>query len=465
MTTTSYDAIVIGAGQAGPFLAVRLAKTGKRVALVEREHLGGTCVNDGCIPTKTLVASARAAHVVRRAADYGVHVDGPLRVDMKEVKARKDRVVGQSIESLKKWIAGTADLTLVWGQARFTGPHAIEVNGATLTAPQIFLNVGGRAVLPQWEGIGDVPVLTNTTMMALDTLPEHLIVAGGSYIGLEFAQMYRRFGARVTVVEYGDRLIAREDPEVSREVQAILAREGVEFHFSVQSAKVSRGAGGQGVRVAFDSGGSAHALEGSHLLAAVGRKANTDDLGLDKAGVAVDARGFIVVDDELRTSVPGVWALGDANGKGAFTHTSFNDQQIVADNLLEGAKRRVQDRITAYALFIDPPLGRVGLSEAEVRARGKPALVGVMPMTRVGRAKERGETQGFMKVLVDAESERILGASLLCIEGDEIVHCLLDVMAAGASYKVVERAVHIHPTVSELIPTLLGELKPLAAAP
>ena len=464
-TTTSYDAIVIGAGQAGPSLAVRLAKAGMRTALVEREHLGGTCVNDGCIPTKTLVASARAAHVVRLAADYGVHFDGPMRVDMKEVKARKDRVVAQSIESLTKWIAATANLTLVWGQARFTGPHAVEVDGATLTAPQIFLNVGARPVLPQWDGIADVPVLTNTTMMALDTLPEHLIVAGGSYIGLEFAQMYRRFGARVTVVEYADRLIAREDPEVSREVQAILEREGVAFHFSVQSAEVTRGSGGRGVRVAFAAGGSAHALEGSHLLAAVGRKANTDDLGLDKAGIATDARGYIVVDDELRTSVPGVWALGDANGKGAFTHTSYNDHQIVAANLLEGGKRRVQDRISAYALFIDPPLGRVGMSEAEVRKRGKPALVGVMPMTRVGRARERGETQGFMKVLVDAKSERILGASLLCIEGDEIVHSLLDVMAADASYKVIERAVHIHPTVSELIPTLLGELKPLAAAP
>jgi pyruvate/2-oxoglutarate dehydrogenase complex dihydrolipoamide dehydrogenase (E3) component len=464
-TTTSYDAIVIGAGQAGPFLAVRLAKAGKRTALIEREHLGGTCVNDGCIPTKTLVASARTAHVARRAADYGVQVGGAVTVDMKAVKARKDRVVGESIESLTNWIAATANLTLVWGQARFTGPHAVEVNGATLTAPLIFLNVGGRPVLPQWDGIADVPVLTNTTMMALDSLPEHLIVAGGSYVGLEFAQMYRRFGARVTVVEYGDRLIAREDAEVSREVQAILEREGIAFHFSVQSAKVTHGAGGQGVRIAFSAGGSAHELEGSHLLAAVGRKANTDDLGLDKAGIATDARGFIVVDDELRTNVTGVWALGDANGKGAFTHTSFNDHQIVAANLLHGGKRRVQDRITAYALFIDPPLGRVGMSEAEVRARGKPALVGVMPMTRVGRAKERGETQGFMKVLVDAESERILGASLLCIEGDEAVHSLLDVMAADASYKVIRHAVHIHPTVSELIPTLFGELKPLAAAP
>jgi pyruvate/2-oxoglutarate dehydrogenase complex dihydrolipoamide dehydrogenase (E3) component len=461
MATTSYDAIVIGAGQAGPFLAVRLAKCGMRTALVEREHLGGTCVNDGCIPTKTLVASARTAHVARRAADYGVRIEGPVSVDMQAVKARKDGVVAQSIEGLSKWIADTANLTLVWGQARFTGPRAIEVNGEALEAPQVFINVGSRPTLPQWQGIADVPVLTNTSMMAIDTLPEHLIIAGGSYIGLEFAQMYRRFGARVTVVEYGDRLIAREDRDVSREVQAILEREGIAFHFGVQSAKVTKGSGGRGVRVSFDASGSARDLEGSHLLAAVGRKPNTDDLGLDKAGIATDARGYITVDDELRTSVAGVWALGDANGRGAFTHTSFNDHEIVAANLLHGKHRRVSDRLTAYALFIDPPLGRVGMSEAEVLARGRPALVGVMPMTRVGRAKERGETQGFMKVLVDAESERILGASLLCIEGDEIVHSLLDVMAADASYKVIEHAVHIHPTVSELIPTLLGTLVPL----
>ncbi|MDQ6638513.1 MAG: FAD-containing oxidoreductase [Pseudomonadota bacterium] len=461
--TTSYDAIVIGSGQAGPFLAVRLAQAGMRTALVEREHLGGTCVNNGCVPTKTLVASARTAHVARRAAEYGVDIGGPVSVDMKAVKARKDRVVADSIRGLTKWLAATPGLTLTWGHARFAASNAVEVNGERLEAPRIFINVGARPVLPSWTGIGAVAVLTNVSMMELDTLPKHLIIAGGSYIGLEFAQMYRRFGSRVTVVEYGERLIAREDPEVSREVRAILEREGIEFHFSVQSASVAPGAGGSGVRVAFDAAGSTREVVGSHLLAAVGRKPNTDDLGLERAGIAVDARGFITVDDELRTSVPGVWALGDANGRGAFTHTSFNDHQIVADNLLHGGKRKVSDRLSAYALFIDPPLGRVGMSEAEVRARGKPALVGVMPMTRVGRARERGETEGFMKVLVDAASERILGASLLCIEGDEIVHSLLDVMAADASYKVIERAVHIHPTVSELIPTLLGQLSPLPA--
>jgi pyruvate/2-oxoglutarate dehydrogenase complex dihydrolipoamide dehydrogenase (E3) component len=463
--TRSYDAIVIGSGQAGPSLAVRLAKAGMRTALVEREHLGGTCVNDGCIPTKTLIASARTAHVARRAADYGVHVGAPVSVDMKAVKARKDGVVAESVDGLAKWIGATANLTLVWGHARFTGAHTIEVNGETLAAPKIFINVGARAVLPKWPGIGDVPVLNNTSMMAVDTLPGHLLIVGGSYIGLEFAQMYRRFGAHVTVLEYGERLIAREDPEVSREIQAILEREGVRFRFSVRDARVAPGKEGQGVRVTIDPAGAADEIEGSHLLAAVGRRPNTDDLGLDKAGIGTDGRGYITVDDELRTSVEGVWALGDANGRGAFTHTSYNDFQIVAANLLDGGKRRVSDRIGCYALFIDPPLGRVGMSEAEVRARGKPALVATMAMAHVGRARERGETQGFMKVLVDAESERILGVSLLGIEGDEVAHCLLDVMAAGVSYKAVRDAVHIHPTVSELIPTLLESLAPLAAAP
>ena len=461
---TSLDAIIIGSGQAGPFLAAKLAAAGMRTALIEREHLGGTCVNDGCMPTKTLVASARAAHMARRAADYGVSLVGGVAVDMKVVKARKDRIVSQSIQNLTQWLTDMPNLRLVRGHARFTAAHAVQVYGEVLEAPKIFINVGGRAVLPDWPGLHGVPMLTNTTILELDTLPDHLLVVGGSYIGLEFAQMYRRFGARVTVLEAADRLIAREDPEVSHEVQAMLEAEGVKFHLGVRGAQAMALPGGAGMRVAFTAAGVAHRVEASHALAAVGRRPNTDDLGLQCTAITTDAHGFIHVDDQLRTNVAGVWALGDVNGRGAFTHTSYNDHEIVAANLLGGAPRSVTERIPAYALFTDPPLGRIGMNEAEVRASGRPALVGVLPMTRVGRAKERGETQGFMKVLVDAQSERILGAALLCIEGDEIVHSLLDLMYAGASYKVAQRATHIHPTVSELIPTLLGQLVPLEAA-
>jgi len=461
---TSFDAIVIGSGQAGPFLATRLAGAGMKTALIEREHLGGTCVNDGCIPTKTLLASARTAHVARRAALYGVNVGGPVTVDMAAVKARKDRIVGQSVDNLSKWLHETENLTLIWGHARFAGPHSVQVGANVYEAPKIFINVGGHAVLPDWPGLRNVPVLTNTTMMGLDTLPEHLVVIGGSYIGLEFAQMYRRFGSKVTVVEQGDRLIAREDADVSHEIQAVLEREGVRFHLSVPCAKVTSTNGGARIRLALTSGRTAYELEASHVLAAVGRRPNTADLGLDRAGIATDGRGYIKVDDQLRTTAAGVWALGDVNGRGAFTHTAYNDHEIVVANLFDEEPRRVSDRIPAYALFTDPPLGRVGMTEAEARASGRRVLAGLMPMSRGGRAKERGETQGFMKVVVDADSERILGAALLCIEGDEIVHSLLDVMAAGASYKVIQRAMHIHPTVSELIPTLLGKLTELGSA-
>ena len=457
--TERFDAIVIGAGQAGPSLAVRLAQSGRKTAVIERTRIGGTCVNNGCIPTKTLIASARAAHVARRGGDYGVRIDSPVRVDMAAVKARKDGVVKASVDSLTRWLGGTRGLAYIEGHARFESPRTVRVGERLLEAEQFFLNVGGRASIPDMPGIHDVPYLDNSSMMGVDFLPEHLLVVGGSYIGLEFAQMYRRFGSRVTVVEMGPRLIGREDDEVSKAIQEILEVEGIAFRLNAECVALARRGGGVEMKVSCDE--EPREIAGSHVLLAVGRVPNTSDLGLDKAGVTTDKRGFVQVDDELRTEVPHIWALGDANGRGAFTHTSYNDYEIVAANLLDGEKRKVTDRIPTYALFIDPPLGRAGLTEREVRAAGRKALVATMPMKRVGRARERGETQGFMKVLVDAQTERILGAALLGIEGDEIVHTLLDAMYAGARYTVIQRAMHIHPTVAELIPTLLSGLKPL----
>ena len=455
---TRFDAIVVGAGQSGPSLAVRLAQSGQNVALIEREHLGGTCVNDGCIPTKTLVASARVAYLARRATDFGVHVGG-VSVDMKAVKARKDAVVGQSIDGLTSWLEGTPNLTLFRGEGSFTGDHEVMVNGEALTAPKIFINTGCRPVIPEWPGLTDVPYLTNTSMMGLDVLPAHLIIAGGSYIGLEFAQMYRRFGSQVTVLEYGERLIGREDPDVSEAVRLILEGEGIEVRLGVRDFAVAGMAGA--IRLTATIDGAPISLDGSHLLLAVGRKPNVEALELEAAGVALDARGYIAVDDSLQTNVAGIWAIGDVNGRGAFTHTSYNDYEIVAGDLLDGDGRRVSDRIQAYALYIDPPLARIGMNAVDARKSGRRVLKGYLPMARVGRARERGETEGFMQVLIDAETKLILGAALLGIEADEVVHCLLDVMYAKAPYTVIQRAVHIHPTVSELVPTMLGDLKPL----
>jgi len=457
--TERYDAIVIGTGQSGPSLAVRLANAGRKTAIIERKLFGGTCVNVGCIPTKTLIASARAAHVARNGADYGVAIEGRITVDMMRVKARKDAVVRQSNEGVTQWLRNTPNLTVLEGHARLEGPRTIRVNGRLLEAAQIFLNVGGRATVPDMPGIAEVGYLTNSGMMDVNFLPEHLVIIGGSYIGLEFAQMYRRFGSRVTVVEMGPRLIAREDEEVSAAIQKILESEGVEIRLNAKCVTVAKR--GNGVAVDLSCEGGPPQVTGSHLLLAVGRVPNTNDLGLEKAGVKTDPRGYIVVDDELRTNVPGIWALGDANGRGAFTHTSYNDYEIVAANLLDGGHRRVTDRIPAYALYIDPPLGRAGMTEREARASGRKALAAKMMMSRVGRARERGETQGFMKILVDAQTRLILGAALLGIEADEAIHSILDVMYAGAPYTVIQNAVHIHPTVTELIPTLLADLKPL----
>ncbi len=457
--TEHFDAIVIGTGQAGPALAVRLAAAGRKTAILERKRIGGTCVNVGCIPTKTLIASARAAHVARRGQDFGVMINGEVRIDMARVKARKDEIVAQSNHGVTNWIRKAPNVTLIEGHGRFESPRTIRVNDRLLEAPEIFINTGGRPTVPTMQGLADVPYLTSTGMMDIDFLPDHLIVVGGSYIGLEFAQMYRRFGSRVTVVEMAPRIVAREDHEVSTGIQTMLEREGIAFRLNAQCLRMDKRGGGIGVHVSCEQ--EPREIAGSHVLLAVGRDPNTHDLGLDRAGVATNARGFIEVDDELRTSAPGIWALGDVNGRGAFTHTAYNDYEIVAANLLEGDRRRVSDRITVYALFTDPPLARVGMTEREVRVTGRPALVGKMMMARVGRARERSETQGFMQVLVDVETKRILGAALLGIEADEAIHCIIDVMAAGQPYTAISRTVHIHPTVAELIPTLLGSLQPL----
>ncbi|MBO9710716.1 MAG: FAD-containing oxidoreductase [Caulobacter sp.] len=455
----SFDAIIVGAGQAGPSLAGRLTAAGWTVALVERKDFGGTCVNTGCMPTKTLVASAYAAHLARRAADYGVVLDGPVGVDMKAVHARARKVTLDARSNIEKWLRGMKGCTVVQGHARFEGPNTLRVGDEVLTAPRIFLNVGGRANAPDMPGLDQIEYLTNVGMMAVETLPRHLVIVGGSYIGLEFAQMYRRFGAEVTVVEMGPRLIGREDPEISDAVREILEAEGVNIRLNAECISFSPREEGVCVHVTCQDG--APQVVGSHVLLAIGRKPNTDDLGLDKAGVELDKRGYVVVDDTLRTSNPGVWAMGDCNGRGAFTHTAYNDFEIIAANLLDDDPRKVSDRITCYGLFIDPPLGRVGMTEAEARATGRPLLVGRRPMTRVGRAVEKGETQGFMKVVVDAETQAVLGAAILGLNGDEAIHGMIDVMYAKAPYTVVQRAVHIHPTVSELVPTMLGELKPL----
>ena len=454
-----YDAIIIGAGQAGPPLAERLGRAGYRTAIIERHLLGGTCVNVGCIPTKTLVGSARIAWAARQAAEFGVVIDGPVGVDMKRVKARKDEVAGGSNAGVTAWVDGMKNVTLIRGHARFTGPRALTVNDQTLTADRVFIDVGARARVPDFPGIDSIDYLTNSSMMEVDFLPEHLLIVGGSYIGLEFAQMYRRFGAEVTVVEMQDRLIAREDADVSNAVREILEGEGVNIRLAAECLAFEPGP--MGVRMNIDCAIDSTPLDGSHVLLAVGRVPNTHDLGLDLAGIETDERGFITVDDELRTTADGVWALGEVNGQGAFTHTSYNDFEIVAANLLDEDERLVSDRIPCYGLFIDPPLGRVGMTESQVRASGRRALIGTRPMSRVGRAREFGDTRGFMKILVDADTEEILGASLLGLSGDEAVHALLDVMYAGMPYTVISRAVHIHPTVSELIPTVLQGLTQL----
>jgi pyruvate/2-oxoglutarate dehydrogenase complex dihydrolipoamide dehydrogenase (E3) component len=458
----NYDAIIIGTGQAGPSLAARFAAAGMAVAIIERHKFGGTCVNTGCIPTKTLIASAYAAHVARRGAEYGFalngDVQGDVRVNMKRVKARKDEIAGRSSRGVEKGLRGLKNCTVIQGHARFQSPRTVVVNDEILQADKVFINVGGRASIPAIPGIDEVPFLTNSSMMDIDFLPEHLVIVGGSYVGLEFAQMYRRFGSEVTIVEMGPRLIGREDEDLSQAVREILEMEGIRVRANAKCISLAK----RDSRIAVSVECDKDPLEvfGTHVLLAAGRTPNTNDLGIDQAGVATDERGYVIVDDQLQTNVPGIWALGDCNGRGAFTHTSYNDYEIVADNLFNGDHRRVSDRIQAYALYTDPPLGRCGMTDAEIRKSGRTARAVKYPMSRVSRAFEKGETQGFIKIAVDAETKQILGAAILGTGGDEVIHVLLDIMYAKAPYTVVRRAMHIHPTVAEYLPAILAKLEP-----
>src|SRR5215469_5508721 len=454
-----FDAIIIGTGQAGPPLAVRFAGAGKTVAIIERDKFGGTCVNTGCTPTKTLVASAYAVHVARRGAEYGFDI-GDVRVDMKRVKARKDAVSGRSSKGVEGWLRGLTNCTVIQGQARFHSSNTVTVNDEVLEADKIYINVGARARIPDMPGIHDVPFLTNSSIMDIDFLPEHFIIVGGSYVGLEFAQIYRRFGSEVTIVEMGPRLIGRGDEDVCHAVREILEAEVIPIRLNAKCVSLGKRDGG--VAVHMECRENPKEVAGTHVLLAVGRVPNTSDLGLERAGVTTDQHGYIIVDDQLQTNVPGIWALGDCNGRGAFTHTSYNDYEIVADNLFKSDHRRVSDRIPAYALYIDPPLGRCGMTDLEIRKSGRRVLAAKYPMIGVSRAYEKGETQGFIKISVDAETKLILGAAILGVSGDEVIHVLLDVMYAKAPYTVIERAMHIHPTVAEFLPTILSKLEPFA---
>jgi pyruvate/2-oxoglutarate dehydrogenase complex dihydrolipoamide dehydrogenase (E3) component len=455
----NFDAVIVGTGQAGPPLAARLTASGMKVAVIEENKFGGTCINNGCTPTKAMVASAYAAHLAQRAADFGVALDGTPRINMQRVKARKDDIVRQFREGVERRLRSLRDVTIYRGHARFTDKNTIRVGDELLAGGNIFLDVGGRPRIPDMPGISTVPYLTSVTMMDLEAVPEHLLVIGGSYVGLEFAQMLRRFGSRVTIVEMSKRLLSREDDDVSLAIQDFLTAEDIQLRLSAECISLQKTQ--QGLSVGLDCGEGAKREDGTHLLLAVGRAPNTADLGLSAAGVETDSHGYVTVAEDLRTSNPRVWALGDCNGKGAFTHTAYNDYEIVADNLLSNAGRKYTDRVPVYALYTDPPLGRVGTNEAAIRKSGRPALVGKLPMTQVARAIEKGETKGFLKVYADRDSKRILGASLLGTGADEAVHSLLDAIYAGMPYSEFQRHVRIHPTVSELLPTVIEKLQPL----
>ncbi|MCE7948015.1 MAG: mercuric reductase [Chloroflexi bacterium CFX4] len=455
-----FDAIIIGAGQAGGPLSTALARAGWRTALIERAHVGGTCVNEGCTPTKTMIASARVAHLARRAADYGVQTDS-VQVDLATVRGRKRAIVESFRGGSQRHIESTEGVTLIFGTAHFSAPYEITVQRndgtqQTLSAPKIFLNVGARAAIPSLEGIEDVPYLTSTSIMELDSLPEHLIILGGGYIGVEFGQTFRRFGAHVSIVQRGDQLLGREDADLAAEFADMLRGEGINIALNARATRTWQQNGALYLEVESES--ASMTLRGSHLLVAAGRVPNTDTLNLAAAGIQADSRGFIKVNERLETNVAGIYALGDVNGGAAFTHIAYDDFRIVRDNLLHGAARTTQDRLVPYTVFTDPQLGRVGLSEREARAKGLNIRVAKLPMAHVARAIETDETRGFMKAILDAETGQILGAAVLGIEGGEIVSVLQMAMIGRVPYTAIRDGVFAHPTLSESLNNLFMTL-------
>jgi pyruvate/2-oxoglutarate dehydrogenase complex dihydrolipoamide dehydrogenase (E3) component len=462
MAAQHYDAVVIGAGQAGVPLSQALARSGRRTALIEREHVGGTCINEGCTPTKTMVASAKTAYVDRRSADYGVH-NGPVAVDMPEVRGRKRAMVDSFRNSNLRRIEATDGLDLIAGEASFTGPKALAVRtndnqDLELGADNVFINAGARPANPPIEGLDNVPALNSTSIMELDVLPEHLLVLGGSYVGLEFAQMFRRFGSEVTVVELGGQLMGREDADIADAVAGILREDGIEVLLEAKTRLAAQD-DTRKIILTVDTSEGERTLEGTHLLVAAGRPPNTETLNLGAAGIETDKRGFIKANECLETSVPGVYALGDVKGGPAFTHISYDDFRIIRTNLLEGGSATIADRPVPYTMFIDPQLGRIGLSEQEARDQGRDVRIATIPMTYVTRAVEMGETRGFMKAVVDAETAQILGCAVLGIEGGEIMAMIQIAMMGNLPYTVLRDAVFAHPTLSESLNTLFSSVE------